>query len=110
MIRVQIGELIPRSMHFLALYGLAAIYFGLLSSGRRGATVGKRILGIRVVRLDGHRLSIWESLERFVGYSHIPATLGLPILDLWRDRNRQMPHDRSAHTAVLRHNQPRRAS
>ena len=110
MIRVQIGELIPRSMHFLALYGLAAIYFGLLSSGRRGATVGKRILGIRVVRLDGHRLSIWESLERFVGYLHIPATLGIPILDLWRDRNRRMPHDRSAHTAVLRNNPRRQAS
>ena len=110
MIRIQIGELIPGSLRFLALYGLAAAYFGLLSSGRRGATVGKRILGIRIVRLDGHRLSIWESLERFVGYLHIPATLGLPILDLWRDRNRRMPHDRSAHTAVLRHNPSRRAS
>jgi uncharacterized RDD family membrane protein YckC len=102
MIRVQIGELIPKSLRFLALYGLAAVYFSLLSSTRRGATIGKRILGIRIVRLDGHRLSIWESLERFVGYLHIPATLGIPILDLWRDHNRRMPHDRSAHTAVIR--------
>jgi hypothetical protein len=102
MIRIQIGELIPKSLHFLALYGLAAVYFSLLTSSRRGATIGKCILGIRVARLDGHRLSIWESLERFVGYLHIPATLGIPIIDLWRDPNRRMPHDRSAHTAVLR--------
>ncbi len=101
-IRVEISKLIPRSIRFLALYGLAAVYFSLFSSTRRGATLGKRMLGIRIARLDGHRLSLWESLERFVGYLHIPATLGLPILDLWRDPNRRMPHDRSAHTAVIR--------
>jgi len=101
-IRIDVRELIPRTFRFLALYGLAAVYFTLFTAGKRGATIGKRLLGIRVVRLDGHRLSWLESLERFVGYLHIPATLGLSLLDFWRDPNRRLPHDRVVHTVVLR--------
>jgi hypothetical protein len=101
-IRIEIAELIPHELRAVATYGVMAIYFGLLTSGRRGQTVGKRLLGIRVVRLDGHRLSLVESLERFVGYLHIPGSLGISILDLWRDPNRRMAHDRVAHTVVVR--------
>ena len=60
------------------------------------------MLGIRVVRLDGHRLSLMESFERFAGYLHIPGSLGIGLLDLWHDPNRRLPHDRAAHTAVVR--------
>ncbi len=108
-IRVDIGEMIPRSIRFLSLYGIAALYFGLLLSTRRGATVGKRMVGVRVARIDGHRLTIAESLERFVGYLHIPGTLGISIFDLWRDPNRRLPHDRVVNTVVLR-NPPKKAS
>jgi uncharacterized RDD family membrane protein YckC len=80
---------------------VGALYFTLLTRGRRGATLGKRLLGIRVVRLDGHRLSLMESFERFAGYLHIPGSLGLSLLDLWHDPNRRLPHDRTVHTAVL---------
>jgi len=106
-IRVEFAELIPHEVRAVATYGVMAIYFGLLTAGRRGQTLGKRLLGIRVVRLDGHRLSLVESLERFVGYLHIPGSLGISILDLWRDPNRRMAHDRVAHTVVIR--QSRRA-
>lgn len=101
-IRVEVGELIPPSVRALALYGVVAAYFTLFLATGRGQTPGKRLTGIRVVRLDGHRLSLFESLERFVGYLHIPATLGISLIDLWRDPNRRMPHDRTVHTAVLR--------
>jgi len=101
-VRFEFERLIPEPARALALFGVAAAYFTLLSGGRRGATVGKRLLGIRIVRLDGHPLSLAESFERFVGYLHIPASLGLSLLDLWRDPNRRMPHDRVVHTAVIR--------
>jgi hypothetical protein len=101
-IQIDVGELIPPTLRFLALYGVATVYFSLLLSGKRGATIGKFLVGIRVARIDGHRLSVLESLERFVGYLHIPGTLGLSILDLWRDPNRRLPHDRVVHTVVLR--------
>jgi uncharacterized RDD family membrane protein YckC len=101
-IRVRVADFIPRLGRALASYGLMGLYFGLLTAGRRGQTLGKRLFGIRVARLDGHRLSLVESLERFVGYLHIPGSLGISIVDLWRDPNRRMPHDRVAHTVVVR--------
>jgi hypothetical protein len=101
-IRVRVTDVIPKGARALASYGVMGLYFGLLTAGRRGQTLGKRLFGIRVARLDGHRLSLLESVERFVGYLHIPASLGISVLDLWRDPNRRMAHDRVAHTAVVR--------
>jgi uncharacterized RDD family membrane protein YckC len=99
---IYLEMLVPGPLRAVCLYGLGALYFALLGGGRRGATIGKRMLGIRVVRLDGHRLNFIEGLERFVGYLHIPGSLFLNLLDLWRDPNRRLPHDRVVHTAVVR--------
>jgi hypothetical protein len=101
-VRFPIERLIPAALRGLTFYGVAAVYFSLFTASRRGATLGKRLLRIRVARLDGHRLTLVESLERFVGYLHIPASLFLSLVDFWRDPNRRLPHDRVVHTAVLR--------
>jgi len=101
-VRVELQRLLPRALRAVTACGLAALYFALLHAGRKGATLGKRLVGVRVVRLDGHRLTLPESFERFVGYLHIPGSLGLNLVDLWHDPNRRLPHDRVAHTAVLR--------
>lgn len=101
-VRVEVAEFVPHSIRAVVSYGVTALYFGLLTASRRGQTLGKRLLGIRVVRLDGGRLSLLASLERFVGYLHIPGTLGISLFDLWHDPNRRMPHDRVAHTVVIR--------
>ncbi len=101
-VRFPVERLIPARIRAVALLGVPAFYFAAFARSRRGATLGKRLLGIRVVRLDGERLSWVEALERFVGYVHIPATAFVGVLDLWRDPNRRLPHDRTVHTAVLR--------
>jgi hypothetical protein len=101
-IRFEVEKVIPKALQAVVLYGVAALYFTLFTASRRGATLGKRLLGIRVVHLAGRPLRLMESLERFVGYLHIPGTLGLAFLDLRHDPNRRMGHDRVAHTAVLR--------
>ncbi len=107
-ITLDLGKVIPGGIRVVALLGVPALYFVLFTRSRRGATIGKWLFGIRVLRLDGERLSTLEALERFVGYVHIPATLFLTVGDLWRDPNRRLPHDRSVHTAVFR--MPRRAA
>ncbi len=99
---LQVEKLIPRPFRALALFGVAALYFTLLHASRRGQTLGKRLLGIRVVQLAGEPLSLFESFERAAAYLEIPATLGLSLVSLWRDPNRRLPHDRVVHTAVLR--------
>jgi uncharacterized RDD family membrane protein YckC len=98
---VPVERLIPAYARGAALFGVPALYFTLLTSGGR-RTVGKRLLGLRVVRLDGRPLRLWESFERFGGLFAVPGTLGLGLLELWRDPNRRLAHDRGAETVVLR--------
>jgi hypothetical protein len=97
----SVERLIPGPIRAVALLGVPALYFAGFARSRRRATPGKRLLGIYIERLDGERLTWLEGLERFVGYVHIPATAFVSVLDLWRDPNRCLPHDRTVHTAVL---------
>jgi hypothetical protein len=99
---IPVERLIPSPTRAVALLGVPALYFAGFTRSRRRATPGKRLAGIYVQRLDGERLTWIEAIERFVGYVHIPATAFVSILDLWRDPNRRLPHDRTVHTAVLR--------
>jgi hypothetical protein len=98
---VPIERLIPPGVRTLAMFGVPALYFTLAHRGRRGATLGKRLLGIAVRRLDGRRLRLLESLERFGGYFGIPGTIGIGLVELWRDPLRQLGHDRGAGTVVI---------
>jgi len=110
LVTIRVERLIPKPIRWLVLFGVAALYFTLFGAGRRGATLGKRLLGIRVVALEGGRLHLLESFERFAGYLEIPVTFGLAFLPLWRDANRRMPHDRVASTAVVRSRKPQATS
>lgn len=101
-LRVPVEKLIPPMARGVALFFVPALYFTLFTCSRLRATPGKLLFGLRVVRLDGERLSIVEGVERFVGYLHIPATAFVSLVDLWRDPNRRLPHDRTVHTAVIR--------
>jgi uncharacterized RDD family membrane protein YckC len=89
-------------MQPLAIFAAGALFFALPWTFGRGATIGNLLFRIRVVRLDGHRLGLLESFERFLGYLHIPATAGLALLGIWNDPLRRMPHDRVANTVVIR--------
>ena len=101
-VRIRIEKLLPSLMQPFVLFTAGALLFVLPWTFGRGATFGNLIFGIRVVRLDGHRLGLLEGFERFLGYLHIPATAGLALLGLWRDPLRRMPHDRVANTIVIR--------
>jgi uncharacterized RDD family membrane protein YckC len=101
-VSVELERFIPRPVRGVVLLAVPGLYFTLLTSGLRGRTLGKRLLGLEVVRLDGGRLSLLDSLERFGGYFGIAGTVGIGALDLWRDHNRRPFHDRAAGTVVLR--------
>lgn len=100
-VRVQVANFIPASIRWFAMFLVPMLYFTLF--GRfRGRTIGKRLMALEVVRLDGHRPSWLESFDRFGGYAQIPGTFFIGLADLWRDPNRRLAHDRGAHTVVLR--------
>jgi uncharacterized RDD family membrane protein YckC len=100
-VRLDVQRLIPGGIRTAALFFVPAIYFA-VATARWGATLGKRLLGLRVVRLDGRRLTAFQGIERFGAYFGILGTLGLGLFDLWRDPNRRLGHDRAVDTVVLR--------
>ena len=91
-------------------FGWVGAYFTLLLAWLKGATPGKRLLSIRVYRLDGRPLSLWLSFERFAGYAAGLATGLLGFVQIFWDPNRQAIQDRIAGTVVVRMdgNEPRR--
>jgi hypothetical protein len=100
-IELELADLVPAPFRWLSTFGVAAAYFTFFTAGRRAATPGKRLLGLRVLKIDGQPLTVWESFERFGGYFISVGTFGLGLLDLWRDPNSRVAHDRVSNTVVV---------
>ncbi len=83
-------------------FGWGALYFTLFTAAGRGQTPGKRIMGIRVIRLDGKRVGWWYAFERFGGYFACLTTGLLGFAQILWDRNRQGLHDKIVETVVIR--------
>jgi len=82
--------------------GWAALYFSVFTAWWRGQTIGKKIVGIEVVKLDGNYPSVWESFGRYGGYGAGFATGLLGFLQIYWDPNRQAIQDKISETLVLR--------
>jgi len=88
---------------WLLLMMISAAYFILMEAGERGATFGKRALKIRVVDLNGERISVGRSVGRFVGHflsGVIPFYIGY-LMQVFTER-RQALHDMVSGTVVVR--------
>lgn len=82
--------------------GWACAYFTVFLVLMGGQTPGKRLLGCRVVHLNGTPIGWWSSFERFGGYAAGLATGLLGFLEIFWDANRQGVHDRISGTVVVR--------
>lgn len=91
-------------------FGWAAVYFSVFVAWFNGQTIGKMLLRIKVVKIDGKALSFWESFERYGGYSAGLATGLMGFLQIIWDPNRQAIHDKIAETVVLDLRKPDKAS
>jgi uncharacterized RDD family membrane protein YckC len=79
-----------RSLWTLAIFGL----YVWISTGLLGITIGKRICGIRVVRLDGKPVGpVWALARAVLLLLVVPAMI-------W-DRDYRGMHDRAANTIVV---------
>ena len=91
-----------RRLHKLGLrFGWAIAYFSLLPFWWKGQTVGKRLLGLRVVHLAGKPLGVMDCFGRYGGYAAGLATGGIGLLQVLWDANRQAVQDKLAHTVVV---------
>jgi len=88
------------------VFGWGTVYLTLFLALWGGRTPGKKLLGLRVVRLNGQPLGLLMSLERAGGYAAGFATGLLGFARVWWDPNRQGIHDKIAETVVIREGQP----
>jgi hypothetical protein len=82
--------------------GWTGLYFTAFLAFWRGQTPGKRLLGVRVLRLNGQPMTLWMSFERFGGYAAGLFTGLLGFAQAYWDPNRQMIHDKVVETVVVR--------
>jgi len=86
------------------------LYFGLIGWTTNGLTLGKRLLGIRVVSLTHPRISLWQAIERALGYGASALEAGTGFLQYFTARNHCCVHDRIAETIVINDHAAKAAS
>lgn len=83
-------------------FGWTSLYFTAFTALWRGQTPGKKLFGIRVLRLDGLPMTLWASFERFGGYAAGLFTGLVGYAQVYWDRNRQAIQDKISETVVIR--------
>jgi uncharacterized RDD family membrane protein YckC len=78
------------------------IYFGSLTYFWKGKTFGKHLLKIRVISLKNDNLTLWQCIERSLGYGASALEAGFGFFQTIWYENRQSVHDRIAETVVIK--------
>ena len=87
---------------YLATLGLLILNWVYLC-GSQGQTAGKRIIGIRIVRLDGTPINYkTAAIRHFIGYPLAFLSFGLGALWVLWDAKQQGWHDKLAGTLVVK--------
>ncbi|MDF2177218.1 RDD family protein [Aliiglaciecola sp. CAU 1673] len=87
--------------------GWAAFYFTVFTAWWQGQTPGKRMFGIKVIKLDGNPLNLWESFGRYGGYGAGIATGLMGFMQVYWDANRQAVQDKISETLVIDTRKPK---
>ena len=85
----------------LASFFGAFLYFSLFTWQWKGQTPGKKLLKIKVVKLNGKPITFMGSLERTTGYTASATLLLWGFFQYFWDRNRQTTHDKITETIVI---------
>ena len=80
--------------------GLGAAYYT-FAIGQWGQTVGKAVLGLKVTRADGSRLSYWRSFARYWAYLVSLVPLGLGFISIGLSPHKRGWHDFICGTRVV---------
>lgn len=92
--------------HDLSSLISVVIYFGRATYLGNGRTLGKRIMGTRVVSLVHPRMTLWQSIERALGYGASFLEGGFGFFQYFTHPNRCCVHDRIAETIVVSEKKP----
>jgi uncharacterized RDD family membrane protein YckC len=82
------------------LIGVAYQWYFLTQNN--GQTLGKSVMGIRVVKINGEPLQATDAIVRYIGYYINTFVFGLGWIWALFDANKQGWHDKLAQTLVVR--------
>ncbi|TAK58163.1 MAG: RDD family protein [Bacteroidetes bacterium] len=77
------------------------LYFSISCYLGNGKTIGKWICKIRVVSLVHHKMNLWHSTERALGYGASVLEAGFGFIQYFIHPNCRTVHDRIAETIVV---------
>jgi uncharacterized RDD family membrane protein YckC len=78
------------------------IYFVLTTYFTNGQSIGKKILGIRIISIYHHRIGLWHCIERSLGYVASTLELGIGFFQVFWNPNRMTLHDKIGETMVIK--------
>jgi uncharacterized RDD family membrane protein YckC len=84
------------------------LYYGLIVWKTNGQTPGKRLQRIRIVSLVHERITLWQSVERALGYGASVLEGGFGFIQYFIHPNHACVHDRIAETVVIKEPKPAR--
>lgn len=105
------GDLMFDSEFMSVLFELIApvIYFGLSVYFSQGKTIGKWIVGIRIVPTTHDRISLLHSIERAMAYATSILEFGFGFANFFMNHNRRTLGDKVGETIVIRDRVSRKA-
>jgi len=77
------------------------IYFAVLDSSHNQATVGKNVLGLKVVDYSGNRIGFWRASLRYVGMYVSIVLLPITLLVVAFSSKKQGLHDMVANCLIV---------
>lgn len=95
---LAIAKVLFLNPYFAAIHWL---YYTLLESSPKQATIGKFTLGLRVTDLRGKKINLWQSNLRYFSKLLSLLPVGLGFLLILTTRRSQMFHDYFARTVVV---------
>jgi uncharacterized RDD family membrane protein YckC len=78
------------------------IYFVLTTYFTNGQSIGKKILGIKIISIYHHRIGLWHCIERSLGYVASTLELGIGFFQVFWNPNRMTLHDKIGETMVIK--------
>jgi len=90
-----------RELSNLLAHLITAVYFIGMWVAFDGATVGKKIMKIKIVTTDGQSLTIGRAFLRYIGYFLSGILFGLGYLWIIWDKQNQGWHDKITGTIVI---------
>ncbi|WP_071395507.1 RDD family protein [Bacillus tuaregi] len=81
---------------------VAVAYFAGLHASKWQATIGKKMLGLKVTNLRGERISFWRGLGRYLAMSFLSGILFIGYIMVGLTEKKQGLHDLIAGTIVVK--------